>query len=92
MANGRLAGPAAPAPLRTVADQTGATPDAVALAFVLRHPWADVVLSGAATTAQLTTNLRAATVTLTDTQHSHLTTLTETPPTYWTHRSRLPWH
>lgn len=40
MANGRLAGPHAPDVLRTVAEQTGLGCDAVALAVVLRQPWA----------------------------------------------------
>jgi len=92
MANGRLAAPEAPAPLRAVAEETGAGPDTVALAFVLRQPWADVVLSGAATTAQLTSNLRAASVDLTEEHTARLTALTEEPAAYWSHRSRLPWH
>ncbi|MDQ0785977.1 aldo/keto reductase [Streptomyces sp. B3I8] len=92
MANGRLAAPDAPAPLRAVAEETGAGPDAVALAFVLRQPWADVVLSGAATTAQLTSNLRATSVDLTEEHAARLTALTEEPAAYWSHRSRLPWH
>ena len=37
----------------------GAPGDAVALAAALRQPWASIVLSGAATTAQLASNLRA---------------------------------
>jgi aryl-alcohol dehydrogenase-like predicted oxidoreductase len=41
------------------AERLGATVDALALAAVLAQPWADVVLSGATTVAQLRSNLRA---------------------------------
>ncbi|WP_320783311.1 aldo/keto reductase [Streptomyces sp. CRN 30] len=92
MANGRLAGPDAPEALRAVAEETGATPDAVALALVLRQPWAGPVLSGAATSDQLGSNLRAATLGLDDEQAARLAALTEDPRAYWTRRGQLPWH
>ncbi|CAM5496273.1 Oxidoreductase OS=Streptomyces fumanus OX=67302 GN=GCM10018772_47160 PE=4 SV=1 [Streptomyces fumanus] len=92
MANGRLAGPHAPAALRTVAEETGLTCDAVALALILRQPWADVVLSGAATRAQLASNLSAATARLDDDQVAALAALAEEPRAYWERRGRLPWH
>ncbi|MBV2355889.1 aldo/keto reductase [Streptomyces sp. J2-1] len=92
MANGRLAGPEAPEALRTVAGETGLGQDAVALALVLRQPWADVVLSGAATSAQLASNLHAPVVDLDDDQAARLAALAEEPGAYWTHRSGLPWH
>ncbi|MFH8451601.1 aldo/keto reductase [Streptomyces fungicidicus] len=92
MANGRLAAPHAPETLRAVAEETGLGCDAVALAVVLREPWAGVVLSGAATTAQLASNLHAAVVDLTDEQASRLTALAEEPGVYWERRGQLPWH
>ncbi|GAA3506678.1 aldo/keto reductase [Streptomyces prasinosporus] len=92
MANGRLAAPHAPEPLRAVAEETGLGCDAVALAAVLRQPWTGVVLSGAATVLQLTSNLHAAAVDLTDDQLARLEPLAETPETYWQHRGALPWH
>ncbi|OIJ66694.1 aldo/keto reductase [Streptomyces mangrovisoli] len=92
MANGRLAGPDAPQALRAVAEETGLGPDAVALAFVLRRPWAGVVLSGAATTAQLFSNLHAAAVDLDEDQEHRLAALAEEPGAYWDTRGRLPWH
>ncbi|MGC5039245.1 MULTISPECIES: aldo/keto reductase [unclassified Streptomyces] len=92
MANGRLAGPHAPAVLREIAAQTGLGCDAVALAVALRQPWAGVVLSGAATTRQLASNLHAAVVDLDDDQLSRLTALAEEPHTYWQRRGQLPWH
>ncbi len=92
MANGRLAGPHAPEALRAVAEETDLGPDAVALAVVLRQPWAGVVLSGAATIAQLASNLHAAAVDLTDEQLARLAALVEEPSAYWARRGGLPWH
>ncbi|MEU9188377.1 aldo/keto reductase [Streptomyces sp. NPDC048484] len=92
MANGRLAGPHAPAAVRAVADEAGLGADAIALAFVLRRPWAGVALSGAATTNQLASNLHAAVVDLDDEQVARLDTLAEEPGAYWERRGQLPWH
>ncbi|MPY61126.1 aldo/keto reductase [Streptomyces spongiae] len=92
MANGRLAGPHAPEPVRAIAEQSGMGADAVALAFVLRWPWAGVVLSGAATTLQLASNLHAAVVDLDDDQLARLAALVEEPAAYWGRRGQLPWH
>ncbi|MER7407054.1 aldo/keto reductase [Streptomyces sp. NPDC000070] len=92
MANGRLAGPHAPDVLRAIAEETGLGCDAVALAVILRQPWAGVVLSGAATTTQLASNLHAAVVDLDDDQMARLATLAEEPRAYWERRGQLPWH
>ncbi|MEU4051648.1 aldo/keto reductase [Streptomyces olivaceus] len=92
VANGRLAGPQAPAALRAVAEETSLGCDAVALALVLRRPWAGVVLSGAATVGQLGSNLHAAAVDLDDDQVARLGALVEEPAAYWAHRGQLPWH
>ncbi|MGW0704683.1 aldo/keto reductase [Streptomyces sp. NPDC002643] len=92
MANGRLAAPHAPDALKAVAEETGLACDAVALAVILRQPWAGVVLSGAATTNQLASNLHAAVVDLDEAQLARLATLVEDPATYWNHRGALPWH
>ncbi|WP_030672706.1 aldo/keto reductase [Streptomyces cellulosae] len=92
MANGRLAGPSAPDVLKAVAEETSYGCDAVALAFVLRRPWAGVVLSGAATPLQLASNLRAAVVDLDEEQLARLATLAEDPHAYWDRRGQLPWH
>lgn len=92
MANGRLAGPQAPAALRAAAEATGLGCDAVALALVLRQPWAGVVLSGAATSVQLVSNLHATAVDL-DAEHlERLAGLAEEPTAYWRTRAGLPWH
>ncbi|MFE9173743.1 aldo/keto reductase [Streptomyces kebangsaanensis] len=92
MANGRLAEPHAPEPLKAVAREAGLGCDAVALALVLRRPWAGVVLSGAATLGQLASNLHAPAVDLDEGQLTRLDALAEDPQVYWRQRGRLPWH
>ncbi|MFI6406610.1 aldo/keto reductase [Streptomyces sp. NPDC050548] len=92
MANGRLAGPYAPDALKAVAQETSLGADAIALALILREPWAGVALSGAATVDQLASNLHAAVVDLNDDQLARLAALAEDPHTYWEKRGQLPWH
>ncbi|MCQ9181396.1 aldo/keto reductase [Streptomyces sp. IBSBF 2953] len=92
MANGRLAGPHAPEALKAVAAESSLGCDAIALALILRRPWAGVVLSGAATSAQLASNLHAAVADLDDDQLDRLAALAEEPRAYWEQRGRLPWH
>jgi aryl-alcohol dehydrogenase-like predicted oxidoreductase len=90
MANGRLAQPGSPVLDRLAAD-TGATPDALALAAVLHRPWADIVLSGAATAGQLASNLAASAVRLDADQLGLLAALAEPVSDYWRYRAGLPW-
>ncbi|MFF0222343.1 aldo/keto reductase [Streptomyces sp. NPDC004629] len=92
MANGRLSAAQAPEALRAVAEETSLGCDAVALAVILGRPWAGVVLSGAATTGQLASNLHAAAVDLDEEQLARLATLAEEPAAYWERRGQLPWH
>ena len=92
MANGRLADPYAPDALKAVAEETSLGTDAIALALILREPWAGVALSGAATAGQLASNLHAAVVDLDDDQLARLGTLAEDPHAYWEKRGQLPWH
>ncbi len=77
--------------LRKQAERLGTTVDALALAFVLAQPWADVVLSGAATEAHLRSNLRAAAVAWDDEADAALASLGETAGVYWGTRGELPW-
>ncbi|AEW97343.1 MULTISPECIES: aldo/keto reductase [Streptomycetaceae] len=95
MANGRLAGRDTDDPgtrlLRRIAAEAGATCDTVALAAVAARPWADVVLSGAATVPQLRSNLAAAQVRLRPAWLQQLAALAEPAEVYWRHRSGLPW-
>jgi aryl-alcohol dehydrogenase-like predicted oxidoreductase len=94
LANGRLAGrengPAG-ATLTEIADDLVTTPDAVALAAVLHQPWAAIALSGAATTAQLASNLQATALTLTADHLARLAALAEPSDRYWRNRSQLAW-
>ncbi|MFF3578984.1 aldo/keto reductase [Streptomyces mirabilis] len=92
MANGRLAAEHAPDAVRAIAEETGLGADAVSLALILRQPWAGVVLSGAATSAQLASNLHAAVVDLDEDQLTRLAALVEDPDVYWERRGQLPWH
>ncbi|MCG3211361.1 MAG: hypothetical protein FOGNACKC_05005 [Anaerolineae bacterium] len=66
--------------------------DALALAAVLAQPWADVALSGAATVAQLQSNLRALTVAFDAAAGEALSALVEPPQVYWATRQKLAWN
>jgi aryl-alcohol dehydrogenase-like predicted oxidoreductase len=77
LANGRLAHERA----------LGPSPDAVALAAILAKPWADVVLSGAATVETLRSNLRAL-----ELSAGAFDELREDSAAYWAYRGTLPWN
>jgi aryl-alcohol dehydrogenase-like predicted oxidoreductase len=91
LANGRLTergdGPQLAA-LKKAAVAHSTTVDALALAAALSQPWCDVVLSGAVTTAQLDSNLKAVPLAheLTDWPD-----IAESPSAYWAERSALAW-
>lgn len=87
LANGRLTDrdPEVAAQLRRLLP--GVAPDATALAAALAQPWADVVLSGAATVDQLAANLLALEVV----DPGELPSMAESPEVYWSRRSRLAW-
>jgi aryl-alcohol dehydrogenase-like predicted oxidoreductase len=84
LANGRLAvpGPATAA--------LGERPDVTALAVALAQPWADIVLLGAATVAQLRSNLAALDVAVPP-DRDRLVTLALDPQTYWRERAAMEW-
>jgi aryl-alcohol dehydrogenase-like predicted oxidoreductase len=65
-------------------------PDALAIAACLHQPWSSVVLSGAATKDQLSSNLRALEIPRSIT--TQLPALAETQEKYWDTRGALPWH
>lgn len=85
LANGRLAVDP-PEPVAALAKSHDVGPDAIALAAALAQPWADTVLSGAAGTHQLASNIAALSVPAVD-----LPDLAEPPADYWEHRSGLAW-
>lgn len=86
MANGRLTHPESPAAMALQHAIHDVPRDAAALAAAFAQPWADVVLSGAATEDQLRDNLVAFQVDVPE-----LTHLAEPPAQYWTRRSMLDW-
>jgi len=77
--------------LGETASRLGCGVDQLALGFVLAQPFVDVVLSGAATTAQLASHLGAFSLTPDAETLATLTALAEHPPHYWRTRSALPW-
>jgi aryl-alcohol dehydrogenase-like predicted oxidoreductase len=91
LANGRLATRDAAPALVAVADRLGASPDAVALAAVLAQPFVDVVLSGAATTGALRSNLAAADIELDAAAFAGLGALEEDSAAYWAARGEMAW-
>ncbi len=84
LANGRLTGDG------PWAAALGHHPDATALGAALDQPWADVVLSGAATVGQLRSNL-AAYDDGARPDGDRLATLALDPATYWGERAAMPW-
>lgn len=74
--------------LKRLADGQHTTVDALALAAALSQPWADVVLSGAVTVAQLRSNLAALRV---DGATIAWPAIAEPPIEYWARRGALPW-
>src|SRR5215218_176546 len=78
-------------PIAVAAARHGTTRDAVALAAALGQPWADVVLSGAATPDQLQANVKARDVELAPEEVEQLRRLAETPHDYWAARLARAW-
>lgn len=68
------------------------TIDALSLAAALAQPWADVVLSGAASSEQLASNLSACAAHLDEAAVARLETVQEPAPEYWERRGQLPWN
>jgi aryl-alcohol dehydrogenase-like predicted oxidoreductase len=92
LANGRLTDRGGDAALAAAARERGVGPDAVALAAALAQPWADVVLSGAATVAQLEANLLATQVAWDTELEQRFDGLVEEPDAYWSARGELAWN
>jgi aryl-alcohol dehydrogenase-like predicted oxidoreductase len=92
LANGRLTSRGGCPELEQVARRVGASPDAVALAAALAQPWANVVLSGAASREQITSNLAARQVAWDREAAEALDRLAEEPGAYWRTRGELAWN
>ncbi|MFG2091034.1 MULTISPECIES: aldo/keto reductase [unclassified Spirillospora] len=90
LANGRLA-VRPPMAALDLASKKGVRPDALALAAALSRPWADTVLMGAVSPAQLEANLAVTEVDLSEDEWEVLSGLSVPPDGYWAERSALPW-
>ena len=90
LANGRLTSRGDVFALRELTERRGVAPDALALAAALAQPWADVVLSGAATGGALRSNLTA--LELDQGADPELDALAEEPGRYWEKRAALAWN
>jgi aryl-alcohol dehydrogenase-like predicted oxidoreductase len=88
LANGRLTTRGDVGRVQEEADRRRTTADALAIAACLAQPWADVVLSGAATVEQLASNLSALEVL----EAGELGNLAEPRDRYWARRAALPWN
>ena len=92
LANGRLTDRGDVPELRRAAAGRGVGADALALAVVLAQPWADVVLSGAATVAALQSNLTATAVPADTDLEPELAGIVRDPVMYWQERAALAWN
>jgi aryl-alcohol dehydrogenase-like predicted oxidoreductase len=77
--------------LRTLAGAAGLAVDQLAVAWAASHPFVDVVLSGAATVAQLRPHRTGVDLTLDAATHAELAALAEPVARYWETRAALPW-
>ncbi|MCB0881710.1 MAG: aldo/keto reductase [Thermoleophilia bacterium] len=89
VANGRLTDRGDADRFAARAELLGASPDAVAIAWVLAHPFVDCVLSGASTRAHLRSNLVGLDL---DVDPAAFADLSEDPQDYWGARSGLEWN
>jgi aryl-alcohol dehydrogenase-like predicted oxidoreductase len=78
--------------LQSEATRLNMTLDALSLAAALAQPWADVVLSGAATVDHLQSNLKALSVAWDEEAAPRLAALAEPSPLYWQTRAHLAWN
>jgi aryl-alcohol dehydrogenase-like predicted oxidoreductase len=92
LANGRLTARGGDPALTQAARERDTTEDALALSAALAQPWADLVLSGAATVGQLRSNLAARELAWDDELEQRLAGIVEEPDAYWATRADLPWN
>jgi aryl-alcohol dehydrogenase-like predicted oxidoreductase len=78
--------------LESAARLRGVSMDAIALAAALAAPWADVVLSGAASVEHLRSNLRALSVVWNSRLDEELVALAQPREEYWRVRRGLAWN
>jgi aryl-alcohol dehydrogenase-like predicted oxidoreductase len=93
LANGRLTIRGDVSVLADAALTVGCAPDALALAVVLAQPWADVVLSGAATVNEVESNLTGLEPQLSpELVERLLEAIHQDSSSYWQMRAALPWN
>jgi aryl-alcohol dehydrogenase-like predicted oxidoreductase len=92
LANGRLTARGGTSELDDAARVASTTSDALALAVAISQPWADVVLSGAASSQQLESNLTAMALAPDPGLLERLAVLREDPAAYWRRRAELAWN
>jgi aryl-alcohol dehydrogenase-like predicted oxidoreductase len=92
LANGRLTARGQIAELEEAAQGADCTADAFAFAAVLAQPWAEVVLSGAATVEEVASNLSAKSLEIEPESIARLTLIREASADYWSRRAALPWN
>jgi aryl-alcohol dehydrogenase-like predicted oxidoreductase len=93
LANGRLTIRGDVSVLADAALTVGCAPDALALAVVLAQPWADVVLSGAATVNEVESNLTGLELQLSpELVERLLEAIHQDSSSYWQMRAALPWN
>lgn len=78
--------------LESIMEELNIKMDMLALAYVLHHSWAQVVLSGAAVETHLKSNLAAANVVLTEQHLQQLASLSQNCEDYWTIRKGMAWN
>lgn len=91
LANGRLVRGREARVVAAEAERLGSTPDALALAHALAQPWADVVLSGAASVEQLASNVAAVELRLDAEAQTALAGVARPVDAYWRERASLTW-
>ena len=89
LANGRLTDRGAPRQMAAAAREHAVAVDALAISAALAQPWVDVVLSGAASSAQLDSNLAALELSV---DPELLSDLSQPPDEYWSARAELAWN
>lgn len=78
--------------VRRIAESRGTTIDRLALGVALARPWADVVLSGAATVAQLESNVAAKELVIDPELEGELGGVAVPSAQYWRARSGFGWN
>jgi aryl-alcohol dehydrogenase-like predicted oxidoreductase len=78
--------------IREVAESRGTTIETLALAAALARPWADVVLTGAATVEQIRSNIAARELAYDPELEEQLRSVSMNSTEYWLARSSFSWN